>query len=146
MVFDQAAADDLTQEVFMRAFSSLATFSGRSRFSTWLYRVALNTTYTFLTREKRSPVDYRADLPETIQGRNPEPGDAAIHAELESAVETALGNLSPRLRAAIVLTSLQQMEVKQAAKIEGCTTATMYWRIHEARKQLRRQLQEHLPS
>jgi RNA polymerase sigma-70 factor (ECF subfamily) len=59
-------------------------------------------------------------------------------------VEAALGELSPKLRGAIVLTSLQNLEAKEAARIEGCTTATMYWRIHEARRQLKKRLKKYL--
>ena len=146
MIVDQASADDLTQEVFMRAFRSLATFNGQARFTTWLYRIAMNTTYSFLDRQNRSPVDYRAELPEAVCTRNPAPEDVAVQTELQSAIDLALGSLSPQLRAAIVLTSLQQMDIKEVAKIEGCTAATIYWRIHQGRKQLKRLLRDYLQS
>ena len=60
MVLDGTLADDLTQEVFLRAFRALASFNGRLRFSTWLYRVAMNTAHGFLAGHRRSPVDFRA--------------------------------------------------------------------------------------
>ena len=58
MVLDRASTDDLTQEVFLRAFRGLAGFNGRVQFSTWLYRVAMNTVHSFLDRRRRSPVAY----------------------------------------------------------------------------------------
>ena len=56
MVRSDSDADDLTQEVFLRAVRGVETFDCRAEFSTWLYRVAMNTTYTFLKRRSRSPV------------------------------------------------------------------------------------------
>lgn len=144
MVLDPSLADDLTQEVFLRVIRGLSTFGGRAKFSTWLYRVAMNTARGFLAGQSRSPVGFHPDLPERAQTRNPQPECAAMEAELESAVEDALGQLSPTLRGAIVLTSLQSFDTKEAARIEGCTTATMYWRIHEARRQLKKRLAKYL--
>lgn len=142
MVLDEALADDLTQEVFVRALIGLSSFNGRSRFSTWLYRVAMNTTHSYLRRQSRSPVEYRTEIPETADNDHL-PEQAAMQEELEDEVAAALAELSPKLRAAIVLTSLQQIEIKEAAKIENCSRATMYWRIHEARRQLKNRLEKH---
>lgn len=144
MVLDAAHADDLTQEVFLRAVRGLGGFSGRSRFSTWLYRVAMNTVYGFLNRQGRSPVSFQGELADCPQAWTENPAAAAMHGELESAVEAALGELPPKLRAAIVLTAIEQFDVAEAAGIEGCNRATMYWRIHEARKRLKRRLADHL--
>jgi RNA polymerase sigma-70 factor (ECF subfamily) len=138
MVLDHASADELTQEVFLRAIRGLAAFQGRSQFSTWLYRVAMNTVHSFLARQCRSPVTFYSDVPEGVQPPAKVPDCVAMQAELESAVETALRELPPKLRAAIVLTTLEKIEVGEAARIEGYSRATMYWRIHEARKRLRR--------
>lgn len=145
MVLDDSVTDDLTQEAFLRAFLGLRSFGGRASFSTWLHRIALNTVYSYLGRRERSPVEFGAETPELESARSAGPEQAAMHAELEEEVETALAQLSPKLRAAIVLTSLQQLDASDAAEIEGCTKATMYWRIHEARKQLKQRL-GHLSS
>ena len=71
-------------------------------------------------------------------------GGEVFAKELDSEIESALASLSPKLRAAIVLTSVQGLDVKEAARIEGCTTATLYWRIHQARRQLRSRLERWL--
>jgi len=144
MVFDQDLADDLTQEVFLRALRGIGTFQGRSKFSTWLYRIAMNTTHAHLARAARSPVDYDSELAEHPPAEGPGPEQMAIGGETLSKVDAAIRGLSPKLRAAIVLTTLQQMDVREAARIEGCSRATMYWRLHEARRQLRTQLDEYL--
>ena len=144
MVLDKTLADDLTQEVFLRVFRGLTSFDGRSRFSTWLYRVTMNTAHGFLARHRRSPVNFRAELPDRCQSSSEHPESAAMQGELESAVEAAVRDLPPKLRAAMVLITLERLEVGEAARIEGCTKATMYWRLHEARKRLKRRLKGHL--
>jgi RNA polymerase sigma-70 factor (ECF subfamily) len=137
MVLDRTWADDLTQEVFLRAFRGLTGFQGRARFSTWLYRVTMNTVHSFLTQRRRSQVTYCAEVPDGPKPSIAGPESGLLHAELASAIASALLALSPKLRAAIVLTVLEKMEIGEAARVEGCSRATMYWRIHEARKRLK---------
>ena len=67
-----------------------------------------------------------------------------MDAELQGQIERALAELRPSLRTAIVLTGLQGMDVAEAAQVEGCSRATMYWRVHKARKQLRLRLNRYL--
>ena len=64
MVLDPSLADDLTQEVFLRALRGLAGFDGRAKFSTWLYRVAMNTTHSFLAKRNRSRLTFHSELPD----------------------------------------------------------------------------------
>jgi RNA polymerase sigma factor (sigma-70 family) len=106
----------------------------------------MNTVRSDLARLGRSPVEFRAEIPETTGAVSAGPEQAVLRAELASEVDAALADLSPRLRAAIVLTSLQHMSVSEAAQVEGCTRATMYWRIHQARKLLKRRLGKYLSS
>ncbi len=145
MVIDHATADDLTQEVFFKAIRSLIDFDRRAEFSTWLYRIAMTTTHTHLGRRSKSPVVFQSELPESESG-GATPDQAVLHFELKHEIESALTSLSPKLRAAIVLTSIQGKSSAQAAQIEGCSTATMYGRVHEARKQLKKLLAEHLEN
>ena len=144
MVSDESRVDDLTQEVFLRSFRGLPAFNHRSQFSTWLYRVTLNTVYGYIDRNGRSPVEFHAELPETAETGTDSPGDAVMRSELADRVDSAMNLLSPSLRAAIVLTSIQGHGVAEAARIAGCNVGTMYWRVHKARKLLQRQLAKYL--
>lgn len=144
MVLNEADADDLTQEVFLRAFHGLEGFEGRSRFSTWLYRIAMNTARTFLRSRTRTPACRGEELAEEPDRGGGGPDQAAMARELDADIEAALGSLSPTLRAAIVLTAIHGLNGREAARIEGCATATMYWRVHKARKILKRQLGHYL--
>jgi RNA polymerase sigma-70 factor (ECF subfamily) len=103
----------------------------------------MNAAYDHLAQRKRrqEAEDALRDHP-APECRHPE--RALLGAELRGEVTAALAALSPKLRAAIVLTGLQQRSVAEAAKIEGCLTATMYWRVHEARRLLRRRLEGYL--
>jgi RNA polymerase sigma-70 factor (ECF subfamily) len=143
MVLDEALADDLTQEVFLRVVRHLGDFRGESGFSTWIARVAMNVVYSHWRRGRNAAVEFRSEPPDAA-GPNPGPARTALCGELEDEIGAAIASLSPKLRAAIVLTTIEQMEVGEAAQVEGCSAATMYWRIHEARKQLRRRLESYL--
>lgn len=144
MTLDDALADDLSQEVFLRAFRSLGAFQERARFTTWLYRIAMNAVHDAVARRRRSPINARASLPVDAVARTEPPAAGAERAELDGAVGRALAGLPPKLRAAIVLVSIEALDPADAARIEGCTRATIYWRLHEARKRLAAALREHI--
>ena len=144
MTLDDGMADDLAQEVLLRAFRGLASFGGRSRFTTWLYRITMNTVHGAVARQRRSPIDRRTPLPDGVPSRAESPGAGVERAELDGAVRRALATLPPKLRAAIVLVTIEELDPAEAARIEGCTRATIYWRLHEARKRLAESLREHV--
>jgi RNA polymerase sigma-70 factor, ECF subfamily len=140
MVLNNADADDLAQATFSKAFAALPRFRREARFSTWLYRIAMNTVRDFLRRRARNPVDARDDIPD-VPARSASPDDSLMNREEDALVASALAALSPPLRAAITLTAIQGLSVTEAAHIEGCLTATLYWRVHHARKLLKKSLE-----
>jgi RNA polymerase sigma-70 factor (ECF subfamily) len=141
MVLNDADADDLTQEVFLRAIDGLGRFRQSARFSTWLFRIAMNTTRTFLGRRAKAKVDSAAELPDLPDG-SADPAAAVIAQETDRRVTAALASLPMALRAAITLTALQGLDARAAAAVEGCLTATMYWRVHQARRLLKKKLKD----
>jgi RNA polymerase sigma-70 factor (ECF subfamily) len=147
IVLCEATADDVAQEVFLRARASAATFRGDAALSTWLYRVTVNEAKSQLRKKRRSR---ESPLPaeEGIEhrGRDDGAGRESPSTELLQDMERALGQLSPKLRTAIVLTAIEQLSPSEAAAIDGCSTATMYWRIHQARKKLKHALRMHFES
>jgi len=150
MLLDHDAADDVTQDVFLRVARGITRFEGRSEFSTWLFQIAMNCVRSFLKRHSQSPIEFHDELPAgtVISGTadfHAQPDGAVLLYELTTDIQTALGQLSPQLRAAVVLVCLQQQPAATAAEIEGCSTDTMYWRVHEARRRLKQLLAEHLP-
>lgn len=143
MVLDANAADDLTQETLLRAVRAIDSFEGRAQFGTWLYRIAMNTTHDFLARQHRSPVVFQAELADRSR-HDVTPDRMATDAELLAQIESAIATLSPKLRAAIVLTALQGLSAREAADIENCGESTIHSRVHEARKQLQHKLRGYL--
>ncbi len=144
MVLDESDADDLLQETFLNAVRGLPRFDGRSAFSTWLYRIAVNTTRRFFQSRGRSRHVAEGDLTELRGTMADEPEHRAATKELHNDITAALATLSPRLRAAIVLTVIEGLPTKEVAEIEECAPETIRWRVHEARKILKQQLAEHL--
>ena len=144
MVVNDADADDLTQETFLRAIRGINGFRGRSQLSTWLYRIAMNTVHDFLRGQNRPQPAPGEVLVDRADLRASTPDRLAMAGEFNNAITAAVGSLPPALRAAVVLTILQGLRVGEAAEIEGCTAATMYWRIHKAKKILRKELGEYL--
>ena len=143
MVLNHDVADDLTQETFLRAWRGLSGFRAEARFSTWLTRIAWNVVNDEIARRERSAMPM-SDLVEPVCSSAGGPDDVALHRELDQQIAAALASLSTKLRAAIVLTGLQQLSPDEAAELEGCTVATMYWRIHEARRLLEERLASYL--
>lgn len=145
MTLNHADADDLTQEVFIRAARGLPDFGGRAGFSTWLHRIAMNCAKSFLASRGRRPVESVEDVPEPAAPCGDRPDCRAAAAELDGRIRSALGRLTPKLRAAIVLTVLQGLPLPQAARVEKCALPTLYWRVHEARRQLKTMLADVWP-
>ncbi|WP_261343832.1 RNA polymerase sigma factor [Novipirellula aureliae] len=145
MVLHHQEADDLTQEIMLKAIRSLGGFKGQASLATWTTRIALNTTYTFLQRRQRRSVEPLLSDPadrSTIRS----PVNVIIGKELDYEIQKSLNQLTPKLRAAMVLTAIDGLTPNEAAEIEQCSASAMHSRIHEARKHLRNDLKEYLPS
>lgn len=144
MVLNHADTDDVVQEVFVRVVKGLGSFRRDAQFSTWLRRVTMNTVYRFLQQRRRrrsqeSETGGRSEAACTIQA-----DQAALHGELDEAIGRALGELSPELRGALVMTVFEGVTPAELAAIEGCSRTTVYWRVHRARKALKKRLKDWL--
>lgn len=127
-----ADAEDLAQETFIRAYQRLGTFRGDAKFSSWLYRIAINTCLNWQKHQQR-----RKQLDQTWSDEQTTPaGDDGLD-ELSQRVQAALLCLSSKQRAAIILTVYEEMNHAEAARVLGCYETTVSWRVHTARKKLR---------
>jgi RNA polymerase sigma-70 factor, ECF subfamily len=129
-----ADSEDLAQETFIRAYRSLGTYRGDAKFSSWLYRIALNLCMRWRERERRRGVTEGEWARGDAAGKLPD-------ARGESVLE-ALARLSPRQRAAIVLTTFDGMTHSEAAAILGCAEKTLSWHLFAARRRLAKLLRE----
>jgi RNA polymerase sigma-70 factor (ECF subfamily) len=139
LVLCRATADDIAQDVFVKVMRNAHTFRGEAKFSTWLYRITVNASREHMRKNTTSALLSEYDLPAVIN-QHGQPEHEAMHSELMETIAGALRGLSDKLRAAIVFTAMEGLSATEAAAIEGCSQATMHWRIHEARKQLKRTL------
>jgi RNA polymerase sigma-70 factor (ECF subfamily) len=136
----ESEAEDVTQEVFIKAFRAIKTFEGRSQFFTWVYRMAVNRSFNARrdsNRRRESPLDDpRIDRAVAVDaGGNP--ARAAELRETYALLLGALDKLPPEMRTSVVLVALQGMNHAEAAVIQECPPGTVAWRLHEARKRLR---------
>ena len=130
--------DDLVQETYLRAWRSLASFRGESRFSTWLFRIAVNTTHTYRRSRKRL-VSLPIDAEQTI------PASRALDdRSLSLAYENALASLSIELRTVFVLHEAEGLAYREIAETVGCPIGTVMSRLHRARTKILDELRERL--
>jgi RNA polymerase sigma-70 factor (ECF subfamily) len=133
MTGSAADAEDVTQETFIRAHEQLGTFRAEAKFSSWLYRIAVNHCLHWRQRAGR-----REQLQQNWQAQRDEsaPADTA----LAQKVADALLKLKPKQRAAIVLTVYDGLSHAEAARVLGCSETTVSWRLFAARATLKRLL------
>lgn len=136
-------ADDLAQEAFLRAWQSLASFRGESRFQTWLYRIVTNLCYNRLPtlKQELAALDPEEDV--AIPAKRPLPERQLIDADLRADLQQAINGLSASYRLLIVLRHLQGMTYDEIATVTDMPLGTVKTGIHRARKALRLALAEH---
>ncbi len=145
---DPGEADEVAQEVFLRAWRGLARFEERAQFSTWLYRIAFNEAQRRLAR--RPPPSAQADpdrddpvasLPDAPQLS---PEAQALGQEFEQVLDRALEQLPPDWRAAVVLRDIERLSTRDAAQMVGVGEPAFKSRLHRGRMQLRALLEPYL--
>lgn len=132
-------ADDIAQEVFMRAYKALDRFEGRSEFFTWVYRMAVNRSLNARRDRGRRPEDAWDDPRVEYAIAVDAHGDPERAAELRQTYARllhALDALPAEMRASVVLVALQGMSHAEAAIVQRCREGTIAWRMHEARARL----------
>lgn len=152
MMGSREEAEDQAQEVFVKVFRSLSRFEGRSRFSTWLYRIAVNACLDAIEKRRRRPQaadmewgDLAENEPvelELMRWHSPTPEQAYLHREQSSVVHTALSKLDEPHRRAIVQRELEGLSYQEMADDTRIGLSAMKMRVHRARKALASVLQQ----
>jgi RNA polymerase sigma-70 factor, ECF subfamily len=133
-------AVELGQETFIRAFQNLASFEGRSSFSTWLYRIASNLAIDWRRRETRYPIAHGEEAENEIKRIPSGQGDSfreAARGELSRKVKAALDELTPEHREVILLREMEGFSYEEISELLGCPKGTVMSRLHYARSHLR---------
>ncbi|MCP5104374.1 MAG: RNA polymerase sigma factor [bacterium] len=140
----QQDAEDLSQDVFLKAFRSMHTFKGQASLGTWLYRITLNT---FLDRKRKKSYDAEKnsrELDDVLSAEpvfegNPSTGNPENYAEsrqIQMHIEQALEKLSPRERSVFIMRHYQGMQGKAVGELLGISEGTVKSLLSRAIKKL----------
>jgi RNA polymerase sigma-70 factor (ECF subfamily) len=147
---DQADAEDVAQEAFIKAYRAIPQFRGDSAFYTWLYRIAINTAKNAIVSRDRSPIDFDLDLQNIEESNSMQlrladaetPESLLQTEEIRSTVNQAIESLPEDLRTAIVLRELEGLSYEDIAQAMDCPVGTVRSRIFRAREAIDRRLSE----
>ncbi len=131
-----ADAEDLAQETFIRAYEQIGNFRGTAKFSTWLYRIAMNTCLNWKQSEVRR-FQLHANCANEMLAQQTNEENSAPESAVNLQVQAALLKLPAKQRAAIVLTIYDGLNHAEAAQILGCSETTVSWRVFSARQKLK---------
>ena len=139
-------ASDATQETFLEAYKSLQSFQFQSKFSTWLYRVAINTCQQHIRKSDsrgRTLKSYAENWREHDHQRDTDfPERAVLKTERDSLVQAAIDRLPPKQRAVVVLFYTQNLKYREIALVLNCSEGTVASRLNTAIKNLKSMLKD----
>jgi RNA polymerase sigma-70 factor, ECF subfamily len=147
-------AEDVVQQTFQKAFIHLNKFQGKSSFSTWLTRIAINESLMLL-RHGRALREVSVDGHSEAEGNaaslemfdsSPDPEASYLRRERVQILSETLGNLQPGMRKAIELRDLAELSTEETARRMGVSVAAVKARLFHARKKLRERLSRYLKS
>lgn len=149
-------AEDLTQEVFVRAFTNIRKFRAKSSLSTWLFSIAGNIAIDrFRKTRKTSALNVSLDAPlqhgeqeasRDIADMSMAPDVLLGRKDLANHIDASLASLPPKLRSAVILFDVEGMSYDEVAAVEGIPLGTVKSRIFNARVALREKLRPYLEA
>jgi len=137
-------AEDLTQDVFVRVFRSLADYTPGT-FEGWLHRITTNLFLDRMRRQQKIRFDALPEDTERLAGREASPEAVYTEAHLDADIEAALAALPPDFRAAVVLCDIEQLSYEEIAQTLGVKLGTVRSRISRGRAMLRAALADRAP-
>jgi RNA polymerase sigma-70 factor, ECF subfamily len=147
---NESDARDVSQDAFIRLYESAHRFDGRSRFSTWFYRVLVNLCIDHRRRGRwwsrlvplRSGADDPGQPAIDPPAADAEPDLAAIRRQSAGQLTLALGRLSPNQRAAVLLQVQEGLSSREIAQVLGCSESTARVHIHRGLGALKKMLKD----
>jgi RNA polymerase sigma-70 factor, ECF subfamily len=136
---DDAEAEDVMQEAYVRAFRELASFRGEARFSTWLTRIACHEALA-RARKRRRLVSITGGAPPDPPSHTPGPERELENRELQTVLREAVEVLPDPLRAVFCLREIEGLSTEQTADLLGLTAENVRVRLHRGKRSLRQML------
>jgi RNA polymerase sigma-70 factor (ECF subfamily) len=134
-------ARDVVQEAYLRAWKGIGRFRGDAQFSTWLYRITANASYTLVQKRRRHRVEPLELVHEPVDTRpEAQPESAAESAGVLEQLSDALATLPPKLRVVVVLKDVYGLSHEDIAEELGISVSAAKVRLHRGRKKLREAL------
>ncbi len=146
MVGDNDDAKDITQMVFVKTFYNLDRFDTGKRFSTWLYRIAVNASIDYVRKFRKHKFEELDDIKESKEVNIKNPEQLFQLKELKNYVMVAAEKLNDKQRDAFLYKDVKGLEIDEIANIMGMPQATVRWYLHRARKKIRSDLQKRYPA
>jgi RNA polymerase sigma-70 factor (ECF subfamily) len=146
---NREAADDLAQEIFLKAYLALPRFHGKSEFGTWLYRISVNHIKDFLRKKGRAKEVSLDDVPEISFSDREQAEKAEQERETESRrtlVQKFVQTLPEKYRVILTLRDIQGQPYEEISRILKLSPGTVDSRLHRARRMLRTKLSPYLAS
>jgi RNA polymerase sigma-70 factor, ECF subfamily len=136
---DQSAANDVTQQIFLKLMTSISQFRGDSEFTTWLYRLVVNACIDEQRRRRRF-LPFGDSMPASrIEDRRPQEKHFA-RVEVADSVKAAINELKPKFRLPILLKYIEGLSYEEIAEVMGCSKGTVASRLNRGHKALARRL------
>lgn len=140
-------ARDVCQETFLRAFRAIKGFKGQAKFSSWLYRIALNLCRDWMRRQRRTPtvqVPEDVDIADLAAAHGPSESIETLvgRRQLGRAVAVAMATLPDEQRTAIVLKEYHGLTFQEIAEMQGVPLSTVKTRLYQGLSVVRRQLEQ----
>jgi RNA polymerase sigma-70 factor (ECF subfamily) len=140
VVADREMAADVAQDAFVRAWRAMSSFRGEARFSTWMYRITVNTAFTQRERAKKRRTDSLDDMHFEPEAAGPTPEQAGEAAGLRTELERAIVELPASLRVVVVLKDVYDWSHAEIADHLDISVTAAKVRLHRGRRQLREDL------
>ncbi len=144
MTHNHADADDLSQDAFVKAYENLRRFKLGTNFRSWLCRIAVNSCIDHLRHKKRFRENSLDDQSEVLPDHNPGPQADLESGELMDNIMAAVDSLPADQKTVVILREIEGFELKEIAEVMKCSESTIRWRLHYARKKLRKKLEGYL--
>lgn len=144
-ISDEEAIKDTLQLTYVKAFENLDSFRGRSQFSTWIIRIAINEALKYLNSRKRYSnlhlVDGSRPMNEHTINRDDTPEDHAIQKDFKLLLEKVVDKLPPKYRSVYLMREVEHMDTKETAECLDLTQSNVKVRLHRAKQMLQEEIE-----